>query len=188
MICSSWCLGLLCIVFAFLWNLKSDYWSLRASLCIHLQVQIHKFVTNTKVVALMAEWLRRWTRNPMGSARAGSNPAQCEYQSFFFFPSSQLSTFFPCTYITINKLFSEIILTYLKIPFFCNLLGPLIRTVQHIAVYRMILCSRNTTTQDINNTCRHGHVRGIQLPADSPNATFFLLISFLDQLRVFIGV
>ena len=26
-------------------------------------------------VAVMAEWLRRWTRNPMGSPRAGSNPA-----------------------------------------------------------------------------------------------------------------
>ena len=25
----------------------------------------------------MAEWLRRWTRNPLGSARAGSNPADC---------------------------------------------------------------------------------------------------------------
>lgn len=25
--------------------------------------------------AVMAEWLRRWTRNPMGSSRAGSNPA-----------------------------------------------------------------------------------------------------------------
>ena len=24
----------------------------------------------------MAEWLRRWTRNPMGIARAGSNPAR----------------------------------------------------------------------------------------------------------------
>ena len=24
----------------------------------------------------MAEWLRRWTRNPMGSPRAGSNPAR----------------------------------------------------------------------------------------------------------------
>ena len=34
--------------------------------------------------ALMAERLRRWTRNPMGSARAGSNPVQCE--GFFFFP------------------------------------------------------------------------------------------------------
>ena len=24
----------------------------------------------------MAEWLRRWTRNPLGSPRAGSNPAR----------------------------------------------------------------------------------------------------------------
>ena len=27
--------------------------------------------------AVVAEWLRRWTRNPLGSARAGSNPADC---------------------------------------------------------------------------------------------------------------
>ena len=26
--------------------------------------------------AAMAEWLRRWTRNPMGYPRAGSNPAR----------------------------------------------------------------------------------------------------------------
>ena len=25
-------------------------------------------------IAVMAEWLRRWTRNPMGNARTGSNP------------------------------------------------------------------------------------------------------------------
>ena len=24
---------------------------------------------------VVAEWLRRWTRNPLGSPRAGSNPA-----------------------------------------------------------------------------------------------------------------
>ena len=24
---------------------------------------------------VVAEWLRRWTRNPLGSSRAGSNPA-----------------------------------------------------------------------------------------------------------------
>ena len=29
-------------------------------------------------VAVVAEWLRRWTWNPMGSARVGSNPANCE--------------------------------------------------------------------------------------------------------------
>ncbi len=29
-------------------------------------------------VAVMAEWLRRWTRNPMGYSRAGSNPVHSE--------------------------------------------------------------------------------------------------------------
>lgn len=28
--------------------------------------------------AVVAEWLRRWTRNPLGSARTGSNPVDCE--------------------------------------------------------------------------------------------------------------
>ena len=28
--------------------------------------------------AVVAEWLRRWTWNPMGSTRVGSNPANCE--------------------------------------------------------------------------------------------------------------
>ena len=27
----------------------------------------------------MAEWLRRWTANPLGSARAGSNPVINEF-------------------------------------------------------------------------------------------------------------
>ena len=40
----------------------------------------------------MAEWLRRWTRNPMGSPRAGSNPAHCGFlfisiDHFFIFIS-----------------------------------------------------------------------------------------------------
>ena len=35
--------------------------------------------------AVMAEWLRRWTRNPMGFPRAGSNPAHCAFLLFFFF-------------------------------------------------------------------------------------------------------
>ncbi len=32
--------------------------------------------------AAMAEWLRRWTRNPMGSSRVGSNPTRSA--RFFF--------------------------------------------------------------------------------------------------------
>ena len=30
---------------------------------------------------IMAEWLRRWTANPLGSARAGSNPADVAFIS-----------------------------------------------------------------------------------------------------------
>ena len=55
----------------------------------------------------MAEWLRRWTRNPLGSARAGSNPADYDLDQFFFFffffslpdffhPSNNLASEFPC--------------------------------------------------------------------------------------------
>ncbi|GFX40686.1 hypothetical protein TNCV_1218091 [Trichonephila clavipes] len=33
-------------------------------------------------VAVVAEWLRRWTRNPLGSPRVGSNPTGC---GVFFF-------------------------------------------------------------------------------------------------------
>ena len=32
----------------------------------------------------MAEWLRRWTRNPLGSPRAGSNPADYGNLPFCF--------------------------------------------------------------------------------------------------------
>ena len=31
----------------------------------------------------MSEWLRRWTRNPLGSARRGSNPLGVEYVVFY---------------------------------------------------------------------------------------------------------
>ena len=33
--------------------------------------------------AVMAEWLRRLTRNQMGSSRAGSNPADCDFVHIF---------------------------------------------------------------------------------------------------------
>ena len=31
----------------------------------------------------MSEWLRRWTRNPLGSARRGSNPLGVVFRFFF---------------------------------------------------------------------------------------------------------
>ena len=34
----------------------------------------------------VAEWLRRWTANPMGSARVGSNPILVvTFEKYFFF-------------------------------------------------------------------------------------------------------
>ena len=36
----------------------------------------------TSALVVVAEWLRRWTRNPLGSPRVGSNPA--DYVSYFF--------------------------------------------------------------------------------------------------------
>ena len=42
----------------------------------------------------MAEWLRRWTRNPLGSPRAGSNPA--DYALIFLLGRAvQLPAFCP---------------------------------------------------------------------------------------------
>ena len=38
----------------------------------------------------MAEWLRRWTRNPMGYPRAGSNPAR-SVTSFLLMALARLS-------------------------------------------------------------------------------------------------
>ena len=32
----------------------------------------------------VAEWLRRWTANPLGSARVGSNPIFVELFSYYF--------------------------------------------------------------------------------------------------------
>ena len=38
----------------------------------------HPLLWAMHINAVVAEWLRRWTWNPMGFPRAGSNPAGCE--------------------------------------------------------------------------------------------------------------
>ena len=46
-------------------------------------------------VVVVAEWLRRWTRNPLGSPRAGSNPADYGHMfvlPLFFFQDSNFLT------------------------------------------------------------------------------------------------
>ena len=37
-----------------------------------------KYIKKKQKKDYMAEWLRRWTANPLGSARAGSNPVIVE--------------------------------------------------------------------------------------------------------------
>ena len=55
------------------------------------------------VSVVVAEWLRRWTRNPLGSPRAGSNPA--DYDNLF--PSyCHLFTFFEKEKIFFDSTFS----------------------------------------------------------------------------------
>ena len=66
------------------------HWHVAAYNCVHLKVMYGKTVKayvapsaakisadHLRYEAVVAEWLRRWTRNPLGSARAGSNPADC---------------------------------------------------------------------------------------------------------------
>ena len=36
--------------------------------------ETHVLIAAEMVPAVVAEWLRRWTRNPLGYARTGSNP------------------------------------------------------------------------------------------------------------------
>ena len=40
-----------------------------------LLAQFSTKLLETSLNVVVAEWLRRWTRNPLGSSRAGSNPA-----------------------------------------------------------------------------------------------------------------
>ena len=50
-----------------------------------LKINIYILYLKLKVArVVVAEWLRRWTRNPLGSSRAGSNPADNAYFSYFF--------------------------------------------------------------------------------------------------------
>ena len=46
-------------------------------------------------MVVVAEWLRRWTRNPLGSPRAGSNPADYDRSYSFIAFSRQLPHLIP---------------------------------------------------------------------------------------------
>ena len=54
-----------------------------ATFCSQCSV-MYRDVWVVKAAAAMAEWLRRWTWNPMGSSRTGSNPVRSESGNIFF--------------------------------------------------------------------------------------------------------
>ena len=57
------------------WHFSTDkYWQMSWQNPFTLAFKLAQIAS-----AVMAEWLRRWTRNPMGSPRAGSNPARSEW-------------------------------------------------------------------------------------------------------------
>ena len=63
-----------CLLLAVWWNstkmseLSANHWSFADE---------SRTILFTRVV--VAEWLRRWTRNPLGSPRVGSNPTDYEH-------------------------------------------------------------------------------------------------------------
>ena len=48
----------------------------------HMLFVLKEFRNDPLIEVVVAEWLRRWTRNPLGSPRTGSNPA--DYDQFFW--------------------------------------------------------------------------------------------------------
>lgn len=55
--------------------------------CVALAYEFVPYFASLECTVVVAEWLRRWTRNPMGSPRTGSNPV---YDVFFFYAYSIL--------------------------------------------------------------------------------------------------
>ena len=55
------------------------------------EYHFHDKDNQNAMAVVVAEWLRRWTRNPLGSPRAGSNPADNELFFFYRFPWFKLS-------------------------------------------------------------------------------------------------
>ena len=59
--------------------------------------------TRNGTYAVVAEWLRRWTRNPLGSARTGSNPVGSESFGVYFillaFYGLSINVDIACTFV-----------------------------------------------------------------------------------------
>jgi hypothetical protein len=70
----------------------------------------------------VAEWLRRWTRNPLGSARVGSNPTGVDFRV------NTLQAIIP--FLT-NNLFFRGNMTKFRLP-------PIAQLVERVTVDRMV--------------------------------------------------
>ena len=75
------------------WNMDLTNMSAITALSVLLtltwEIDMFACTVAQKGQAVMAEWLRRWTWNPMGFPRAGSNPAHSDVsRSVFICPSS----------------------------------------------------------------------------------------------------
>ena len=55
------------------------------------EYHFHDKDNQNAMAVVVAEWLRRWTRNPLGFPRAGSNPADNEFFLIDFHGSSYLT-------------------------------------------------------------------------------------------------
>ena len=63
------------------WHFSTDkYWQMSWQNPFTLAFKLAQIAS-----AVMAEWLRRWTRNPMGYSRTGSNPVHSVSLIFFTF-------------------------------------------------------------------------------------------------------
>ena len=91
--------------------------------------------------AVLAEWLRRLTRNQMGSARVGSNPANCEIFSPY---ELEVSLFW---LIRLNFLLDGLSLSFTfntgvdQRPLYCSAGAPSSRTTLR-QLTRIILISK----------------------------------------------
>ena len=68
--------------------------------------------------AVVAEWLRRLTRNQLGSARTGSNPVHCDWHDVFFYAPNSTATVSACKKIDAWKDWYKVFFHDIKSFFF----------------------------------------------------------------------
>ena len=150
------------------WQEMSSFWN-----------KIHQM----KYTAVVAEWLWRWTWNPMGSPRAGSNPAGCvelfnvtecclllrfkmrhSIVVFHYLLSRTLKKYCSILEISHCVLFSEHLCPVVALEGGC-----LPKATQMVKVGRPSACTpRETLGRETPRKSRRGHIKGASsLPAIS---------------------